>query len=441
MPAMAKNILSSARFKLLWLCWQKIEQSSIGDLCFRVRVVIVAPNKKGFRLSEGETLLTWWGFRPSEGEISLTWWGFTVRRKGFIGVVSFQSVRRKDFTGMNFQTARMRDFTDVVRFQTFRRRDFTDVVRFQTVRRRDFTDVVRFQTVRRKDFTGVVSFQSVRRKDFTGVNFQTARRRDFIDVVRFQTVRCKDLTDVVSFQTGRRKDFTGVVRFQTQQERLHWRGEVSDWQNQRLHWRGEVSDCHQDRLHWGDEVSDCQKGRLHWHGEVVAAWLTVDMTTFTVAVCSFLFLLFLAVTRPPQKSFFHRLSVLGAHAVVDEDVEGGVDVAGDLQQPGQHEHGVLVAKPGSHFWHEEQHDPAQKQVEQEQPRKLKFLLSNKRGGGERPQLFWWRGNVELSHVRKKKPSCMILKPNLWVKKERKSDQLVCRAYLKYDPICGLVVAG
>ena len=102
-----------------------------------------------------------------------------------------------------------------------------------------------------------------------------------------------------------------------------------------------------------------------------------------------LFFVFTVLGRdtPPAEKFFHRLSVLGAHAVVDEDVEGGVDVAGDLQQPGQHEHCVLVAKPGSHFWHEEQHDPAQKQVEQEQPRKLKLLLSNKGGGGERPKLY------------------------------------------------------
>ena len=90
---------------------------------------------------------------------------------------------------------------------------------------------------------------------------------------------------------------------------------------------------------------------------------------------------------PSAEKFFYRLSVLGAHAVVDEDVEGGVDVGGDLQHPGQHEHGVLVATPRSHFWHEDQRDPAQKQVEQEQPRKLKLLLSNKGGGGERPKLF------------------------------------------------------
>ena len=46
---------------------------------------------------------------------------------------------------------------------------------------------------------------------------------------------------------------------------------------------------------------------------------------------------------PSAEERFHRLSVPGAHAVVDEDVEGGVDVGGDLQEPGRHEVGVLVA--------------------------------------------------------------------------------------------------
>ena len=65
---------------------------------------------------------------------------------------------------------------------------------------------------------------------------------------------------------------------------------------------------------------------------------------------------------PSAEKFFHRLSVLGAHAVVDEDVEGGVDVGGNLKDPGQHEHGVLVAMAYSHIWHEELHEPAYKHL-------------------------------------------------------------------------------
>ena len=44
----------------------------------------------------------------------------------------------------------------------------------------------------------------------------------------------------------------------------------------------------------------------------------------------------LSADLPSAEKFFYRLSVFGAHAVVDEDVEGGVDVAGDLKNPGQH---------------------------------------------------------------------------------------------------------
>ena len=59
---------------------------------------------------------------------------------------------------------------------------------------------------------------------------------------------------------------------------------------------------------------------------------------------------------------FHRLSILGAHAVVDKDVEGGVSVGRNLHQPGKHEDRVLVAMSRVHLWHEELHDPAWKHL-------------------------------------------------------------------------------
>ena len=52
-----------------------------------------------------------------------------------------------------------------------------------------------------------------------------------------------------------------------------------------------------------------------------------------------------------------RLPVPGAHAVVDEDVEGGVGVGGDLQHPGDRQHRVLVAVARVHLRHEELHEP------------------------------------------------------------------------------------
>ena len=53
-----------------------------------------------------------------------------------------------------------------------------------------------------------------------------------------------------------------------------------------------------------------------------------------------------------------RLPVPGAHAVVDEDVEGGVDVGGDLQEPEAGEEGVLVAASRAHLRYEQLHEPA-----------------------------------------------------------------------------------
>ena len=64
---------------------------------------------------------------------------------------------------------------------------------------------------------------------------------------------------------------------------------------------------------------------------------------------------------PSAEERFHRLSVPRSHAVVDEDVEGGVDVGGDLQEPGRHEVGVLVATSRVQLWHEGQHQPARTQ--------------------------------------------------------------------------------
>ena len=37
--------------------------------------------------------------------------------------------------------------------------------------------------------------------------------------------------------------------------------------------------------------------------------------------------------RPSDEEHLHSLSVFGAHVVVDEDVEGGVSVGSDLQEP------------------------------------------------------------------------------------------------------------
>ena len=58
---------------------------------------------------------------------------------------------------------------------------------------------------------------------------------------------------------------------------------------------------------------------------------------------------------PSAEESFHRLSVPGAHAVVDEDVEGAVDVGSDLHEPENREEDVLVATPSVHLRHEEQH--------------------------------------------------------------------------------------
>ena len=49
-----------------------------------------------------------------------------------------------------------------------------------------------------------------------------------------------------------------------------------------------------------------------------------------------LFSTVLSADLPSAEQFFYRLSVFGTHAVVDEDIEGAVDVGGDLKDPGQH---------------------------------------------------------------------------------------------------------
>ena len=64
------------------------------------------------------------------------------------------------------------------------------------------------------------------------------------------------------------------------------------------------------------------------------------------------------VDSPSAEERFHRLSVLGAHDVVDEDVEGGVDVRADLQEPGRRKKSVLVAASRIHLRHEEKRQPA-----------------------------------------------------------------------------------
>ena len=61
---------------------------------------------------------------------------------------------------------------------------------------------------------------------------------------------------------------------------------------------------------------------------------------------------------PSAEERFHRLSVLGTHAVVDEDVEGRVDVGGNLQKPSHHEIRVLVATSRVQFRYKGQHQPA-----------------------------------------------------------------------------------
>ena len=55
---------------------------------------------------------------------------------------------------------------------------------------------------------------------------------------------------------------------------------------------------------------------------------------------------------------FASLSVPGAHAVVDEDVEGEADVGVDLQEPVEREERVLVAASRVQLRHEGQHQPA-----------------------------------------------------------------------------------
>ena len=65
---------------------------------------------------------------------------------------------------------------------------------------------------------------------------------------------------------------------------------------------------------------------------------------------------------PSAAEHFHRLSVPGAHAVVDEDVEGGVDVGGDLQVPQRREDRILVATSRIKLRHEELNKPRWKKA-------------------------------------------------------------------------------
>ena len=76
--------------------------------------------------------------------------------------------------------------------------------------------------------------------------------------------------------------------------------------------------------------------------------------------CSFLFVsvLQLGSDSSSAEERFHRLSVLGAHAVVDEDVKGRVDVGVDLQEPERRKVRVLVTASCVQFWHNKQHQPA-----------------------------------------------------------------------------------
>ena len=61
---------------------------------------------------------------------------------------------------------------------------------------------------------------------------------------------------------------------------------------------------------------------------------------------------------PSAEELLHRLSVPGAHAVVDEDVEGGVEVGGNLNEPSQQEISVVVAASRGQLRHEGYHQPA-----------------------------------------------------------------------------------
>ena len=67
---------------------------------------------------------------------------------------------------------------------------------------------------------------------------------------------------------------------------------------------------------------------------------------------------FVVIDPSSAEERLHRLSVPGAHAVVDEDVEGGVDVGVDLQEPEGREERVLVAASRVQLRHEGQHQPA-----------------------------------------------------------------------------------
>ena len=82
--------------------------------------------------------------------------------------------------------------------------------------------------------------------------------------------------------------------------------------------------------------------------------------TLTAVFCSLSVFFHLTAILPLQKSAFIVSSVLGAHVVVDEDVEGGVDIGVDLQHSERHEVSVLVATPRVHLRDEEQHESAYK---------------------------------------------------------------------------------
>ena len=66
----------------------------------------------------------------------------------------------------------------------------------------------------------------------------------------------------------------------------------------------------------------------------------------------------LALRAVPAEQCPEGLSVARAHGVVDHEVEGGVDVGDDVEQPQTRHEKVVVTSPCVHLWHEGQDEPA-----------------------------------------------------------------------------------
>ena len=66
----------------------------------------------------------------------------------------------------------------------------------------------------------------------------------------------------------------------------------------------------------------------------------------------------LALLAVPAEQCPEGLSVARAHGVVDREVEGGVGVGDDVEQPQTRHEKVVVTSPCVHLWHEGQDEPA-----------------------------------------------------------------------------------